>query len=539
MAITDSPTWHALRGHADSIERTDLRTLFRDDPARADRLVFQVGDLYADLSKQRVNPDTVRLLLQLAAAAGVTARRDAMFAGEKINETEDRAVLHTALRAERGATVMVEGRNVVPDVYEVLDAMAGFAGKVRSGVHTGHTGKRIRNVINIGIGGSDLGPAMAAHALRNWSDRSMTFRYVSNVDGSDITEATLDLDPAETLVIVSSKTFTTLETMTNASTARSWLVAALGEAAVPAHIVAVSTNAAKVADFGIDTNNMFGFWDWVGGRYSMGSAIGLSLMIAIGAEQFHEMLRGFRTIDDHFRSAPPAENLPMLMGLIGIWERNFLGSPSLGVIPYCNELALFPAYLQQLDMESNGKRVSLAGDAVTYDTGPIVWGTPGTNGQHAYFQLLHQGTTVVPLDLIGFARPVHDTGSHHDQLIANLLAQSEALAFGKTTDEVRAEGVNGRLIAHKTFPGNRPTTVIMGEALSPFALGELVALYEHRVFTMGAVWGINSFDQWGVELGKVLAGRIIPELAADAPEATDHDRSTNALIARYKALRGR
>ena len=539
MAITDSPTWHALRAHADTIERTNLRSLFRDDPARSDRLVFRVGDLYADLSKQRVAPDTVRLLLQLGAAAGVAARRDAMFAGERINETEDRAVLHTALRAERGATVLVDGRNVVPDVHDVLDAMGAFADRVRSGAHTGHTGKRIRNVINIGIGGSDLGPAMAAHALRNWSDRSMTFRFVSNVDGSDITEATLDLDPAETLVIISSKTFTTLETMANAHTARAWLVAALGEEAVPAHVVAVSTNAAKVSEFGIDTTNMFGFWDWVGGRYSMDSAIGLSLMIAIGPEQFHEMLRGFRTIDDHFRSAPPAENLPMLMGLIGVWERNFLGSPSLGVIPYCNELALFPAYLQQLDMESNGKRVALDGTAVTYDTGPIVWGTPGTNGQHAYFQLLHQGTTVVPLDLIGFGRPVHATGDHHDLLIANLLAQSEALAFGKTADEVRAEGVDERLVSHKTFPGNRPTTVILGDELSPFALGELVALYEHRVFTMGAVWGINSFDQWGVELGKVLAQRIIPELAAGAPEASGHDPSTNALIARYRELRSR
>ena len=539
MAITDSPEWRALRAHADTVERTHLRELFRTDPARADRLVFTVGDLFADLSKQRVSADTVRLLLALATRAGVTERRDGMFAGEHINSTEDRAVLHTALRAARGATVMVDGRNVVPDVYEVLDRMAVFAERVRTGAHTGHTGKRIRNVINIGIGGSDLGPAMAAHALRNWSDRSMTFRYVSNVDGSDITEATLDLDPAETLVVVSSKTFTTLETMANATTARAWLVAGLGQAAVPAHMVAVSTNAAKVAEFGIDTANMFGFWDWVGGRYSMDSAIGLSLMIAIGPEQFHEMLRGFRTIDDHFRSAPLTENLPLLMGLLGVWERNFLGSPSLGVIPYCNELALFPAYLQQLDMESNGKRVTLDGEPVTADTGPLVWGTPGTNGQHAYFQLIHQGTTVVPLDLIGFVQPVHDTGEHHDLLVANLLAQSEALAFGKTAAEVRAEGVAERLVAHKTFPGNRPTTVILGEALSPFALGELVALYEHRVFTMGAVWGVNSFDQWGVELGKVLAVRIIPELLAGAPEATGHDVSTNALIARYRAGRGR
>jgi glucose-6-phosphate isomerase len=539
VSITDSPEWRALRAHADDVVRTPLRELFRDDPARTDRLVFSVGDLYVDLSKQRVTDETVRLLLALAARAGVAERRDAMFAGEAVNTTEGRAVLHTALRAARGASVLVDGRNVVPDVYEVLDAMATFSNRVRAGAHTGHTGRRIRNVVNIGIGGSDLGPAMAAHALRNWSDRAMTFRYVSNVDGSDITEATLDLDPAETLVIVSSKTFTTLETMTNAHTARAWLVAALGEAAVPAHMVAVSTNAAAVAAFGIDTDNMFGFWDWVGGRYSMDSAIGLSLMIAIGPEQFHEMLRGFRTVDDHFRTAPATENLPLLMGLLGAWERNFLGSPSVGVIPYCNELALFPAYLQQLDMESNGKRVTLTGEPVAADTGPIVWGTPGTNGQHAYFQLLHQGTTVVPLDLIGFVQPVHDAGDHHDLLMANLLAQSEALAFGRTADEVRAEGVTEALVPHRTFPGNRPTTVILGDALSPFALGELVALYEHRVFTMGALWGINSFDQWGVELGKVLAQRIIPELAADAPAATGHDPSTNALIARYRAGRGR
>jgi glucose-6-phosphate isomerase len=539
MTIIDSPEWRALRAHADTIERTPLREMFRTDPARADRLVFTVGDLLADLSKQRVTGETVRLLHALAARAGVGARRDAMFAGEHVNATEDRAVLHTALRAPKGAVVTVDGRNVVPDVHDVLDRMRAFADRVRSGAHTGHTGKRIRNVINIGIGGSDLGPAMATHAMRNWSDRSMAFRFVSNVDGSDITEATLDLDPAETLVIVSSKTFTTLETMTNARTARAWLVAALGEAAVPAHVVAVSTNAAQVAAFGIDTENMFGFWDWVGGRYSMDSAIGLSLMLAIGPDRFDEMLAGFRTIDDHFRSAPATENLPLLMGLLGVWERNFLGSPSQAVIPYCNELALFPAYLQQLDMESNGKRVTLDGENVTYDTGPIVWGTPGTNGQHAYFQLLHQGTTIVPTDLIGFVEPVHASGVHHDLLVANLFAQAEALAFGKSAAEVRAEGVAESLVPHKTFPGNRPTTVIFGEALSPFALGELVALYEHRVFTMGAVWGVNSFDQWGVELGKVLAQRIIPQLAPDAPDAADHDPSTNALIARYRSRRVR
>ena len=537
MTIIDSPEWRALRAHADTIERTPLRELFRTDPARADRLVFTVGDLLADLSKQRVTGETVRLLHALAARAGVAVRRDAMFAGERVNATEDRAVLHTALRAPKGAVVMVDGHNVVPDVHDVLDRMRAFADCVRSGAHTGHTGKRIRNVINIGIGGSDLGPAMATHAMRNWSDRSMTFRFVSNVDGSDITEATLDLDPSETLVIVSSKTFTTLETMTNARTARAWLVGTLGEEAVPAHVVAVSTNAAQVAAFGIDTANMFGFWDWVGGRYSMDSAIGLSLMLAIGPDRFDEMLAGFRAIDDHFRSAPATENLPLLMGLVGVWERNFLGSPSQAVIPYCNELALFPAYLQQLDMESNGKRVTLDGENVTYDTGPIVWGTPGTNGQHAYFQLLHQGTTIVPTDLIGFVQPVHAAGDHHDLLVANLFAQAEALAFGKSAAEVRAEGIAESLVPHKTFPGNRPTTVIFGEALSPFALGELVALYEHRVFTMGAVWGVNSFDQWGVELGKVLAQRIIPQLDSDAPDAADHDPSTNALIARYRSRR--
>ena len=535
MAITDSPAWSALTAHAASMRATNLRELFANDPQRAASLTFEFGDLTVDLSKQRVTTETISLLLDLAETAGVTARRDAMFAGEPINTTEGRAVLHTALRAPRDTSVLVDGHDVVPDVHAVLDSMGAFAQRVRTGEHVGHTGRRIRNVINIGIGGSDLGPAMAAHALRNWSDRAMTFRFVSNVDGSDIREATMDLDPAETLIIVSSKTFTTLETMTNARSARGWLTSILGPDAVPKHIVAVSTNAKEVAAFGIDTANMFGFWDWVGGRYSMDSAIGLSLMIAIGPDRFAEMLDGFHTVDEHFRTTSPERNVPMLMGLIGVWERNFLGSPSQGVIPYCNELALFPAYLQQLDMESNGKQVGLDGEHVTTDTGPIVWGTPGTNGQHAYFQLLHQGTTVVPLDLIGFAQPVHDVGEHHDLLVANLLAQAEALAFGKTADEVRAEGVPEHLVAHKTFPGNRPTTTLFGTALSPFALGELVALYEHRVFTMGAVWGVNSFDQWGVELGKVLAQRIIGDLTGGAEPA--HDSSTNAMIARYRAMR--
>jgi glucose-6-phosphate isomerase len=457
--------------------------------------------------------------------------------------TEDRPVLHTALRAPRDLSIIVDGTDVVPEVHAVLDRMSTFADAVRTGEWKGATGHPIRNVINIGIGGSDLGPAMAYHALRAWSDRSMTFRFVSNVDGSDVAEAMLDLEPSETLFIVSSKTFTTLETMTNARTARTWLVDRLEQDAVPRHMVAVSTNLDEVAAFGIDPANAFGFWDWVGGRYSMDSAIGLSLMVAIGPERFHELLAGFRAVDEHFATTPPERNVPLLMGLVGVWERNFLGSPSHAVVPYCHELALFPAYLQQLDMESNGKRVGLDGHEVTYDTGPIVWGTPGTNGQHAYFQLLHQGTTVVPLDLIGFVRPVHAIGDHHDLLIANLIAQAEALAFGRTADEVAAAGVPPELVPHRTFPGNRPTTVILGEQLSPFALGELVALYEHKVFVQGAVWGINSFDQWGVELGKALAQAIIPELSADdrptGEHDSKHDSSTEALIARYRAGRGR
>jgi glucose-6-phosphate isomerase len=538
MSIEQTREWSALAAHADAMRGRTLRELFAADPHRAAQLTFTAGDLTVDLSKQRVTTETIDLLLALAFEAGVAERFHDMLAGDHINVTEHRAVLHTALRAPAGTVVELDGHDVVPDVHDVLDRMGAFAERVRSGGWTGHTGKPIRNVINIGIGGSDLGPAMAYHALKNWSDRSMTFRFVSNVDGSDLREATIDLDPAETMVIVSSKTFTTLETMTNARSARVWLTSVLGEAAVPKHVVAVSTNAEKVAEFGIDTANMFGFWDWVGGRYSMDSAIGLSLMLAIGPDRFREMLAGFRTIDEHVAHAPAERNVAYLMGLIGIWERNFLGSPSLGVIPYCNELALFPAYLQQLDMESNGKRVGLDGEPVRIDTGPIVWGTPGTNGQHAYFQMLHQGTTIVPLDLIGFARPVHDLGDHHDLLIANLLAQSQALAFGKTAVEVEAEGVDADLVAARTFPGNRPTTVIMGTALSPAVLGQLVALYEHKVFVQGAVWGINSFDQWGVELGKVLALRIAPTLTGAAP-AAPLDSSTAALVARYRELRGR
>ena len=536
MSILAQPAWSALSAEATSLP--SLRHLFAADPTRAEKHTHPVGVFHADLSKQRLTDYGWDTLIGIARSLGVAERRDAMFRGDIINTTEHRAVLHTALRAPRGASVMVEGRNVVPDVHDVLDRMGVFANRVRSGQWVGSTGRRIRNVINIGIGGSDLGPAMAALALRSWSDRGMTFQFVSNVDGSDIAEALIGLDPAETMFIVSSKTFTTIETMTNARSARSWLIAALGDAAVPSHVVAVSTNAAKVAEFGIDTANMFGFWDWVGGRYSMDSAIGLSLMIAIGPDHYRQMLAGFHDIDEHFRTTPFEHNVPVLMALAGIWERNMLHSPTLGIIPYCNELALFPAYLQQLDMESNGKHVTLDGTVVTGETGPIVWGTPGTNGQHAYFQLLHQGTTVVPLDLIGFAEPVHEMGVHHDLLMANMFAQSEALAFGKTADEVRAEGVAEDLVAHKTFEGNRPTTVLLGTAFSPRALGQLVALYEHKVFVQGTLWGVNSYDQWGVELGKVLATRIAGELDGTT-SLNSHDSSTTALIARYRSLRGR
>jgi glucose-6-phosphate isomerase len=539
VRIDLSPEWAALAQHAEHHASTTLRQLFDGDPQRAERLTFTVGDLTVDLSKQRVSTRTLELLLALATRAGVAARRDAMLRGERINTTEDRPVLHTALRLPRDASLLVDGVDVVAEVHEVLDRMAAFADEVRSGRWTGHTGQRIRNVVNIGIGGSDLGPAMAAHALRNWSDRTMRFRFVSNVDGSDLVEATLDLDPAETMFIVSSKTFTTLETMTNAHSARGWLVGHLGEEAVPRHMVAVSTNLDAVAAFGIDPANAFGFWDWVGGRYSMDSAIGLALMIAIGPHHFHETLRGFHTVDRHFAEEPAERNVPFLLGLLRVWERNFLGSAAHAVVPYCDELALFPAYLQQLDMESNGKRVDLGGHEVTYDTGPVVWGTPGTNGQHAYFQLLHQGTTVVPLDLIGFVQPVHDLGDHHDLLLANLIAQAEALAFGRSTDEVAAAGVDAELVPHRTFPGNRPTTVILGDAFSPYALGELVALYEHTVFVQGVIWGINSFDQWGVELGKALAQAIIPELQSGGRPSDVHDCSTRALIARYRAGRNR
>ncbi|MBL1069091.1 glucose-6-phosphate isomerase [Streptomyces sp. 7-21] len=538
------PEWEALATHRERVGEVRLRDLFDQDPGRAERYGVTVGDLYIDYSKHLVTDETLRLLRELAVAARVTELRDAMFRGEKINVTERRAVLHTALRAPKDAVIEVDGENVVPAVHEVLGRMAGFAARVRSGEWRGHTGARIRTVVNIGIGGSDLGPAMAYEALRPYTARELDFRFVSNVDGSDLHEALRDLDPAETLFIVASKTFTTVETITNATSARRWLLAGLGgdEAAVARHFVAVSTNAGKVAEFGIDTANMFEFWDWVGGRYSYDSAIGLSLMIAIGPERFREMLDGFRTVDEHFRTAPLEANAPVLLGLLGVWYGAFHGTQSHAVLPYSHYLSKFTAYLQQLDMESNGKYVDRQGQPVSWSTGPVVWGTPGTNGQHAYFQLLHQGTTLVPADLIGFARPVdelpQDLKEQHDALMANLFAQGQALAFGKTAEEVRAEGVAEELVTHRTFPGNRPTTTILARQLTPSVLGQLVALYEHKVFVQGAIWDIDSFDQWGVELGKVLAKRVEPALTGDGT-AEGLDPSTAALVGRYRELRGR
>ncbi|MFF8585230.1 glucose-6-phosphate isomerase [Streptomyces althioticus] len=537
---TRRPEWAALEQHrAQGVP--GLRELFDTDPSRAERYVVHVGDLRIDYSKHLVTDETLRLLRELAAATDVFGLRDAMFRGERINTTEDRAVLHTALRAPRDAVVEVDGENVVPAVHAVLDRMGDFAGRVRSGEWTGHTGRRIRNVVNIGIGGSDLGPAMAYEALRAYTARELTFRFVSNVDGADLHEATHDLDPAETLFIVASKTFTTIETITNATSARAWLLDALGdEKAVARHFVALSTNAEKVSDFGIDTANMFEFWDWVGGRYSYDSAIGLSLMIAIGPDRFREMLDGFRIVDDHFRTAPPEANAPLLMGLLGIWYNNFHDAQSHAVLPYSHYLSKFTAYLQQLDMESNGKSVDRRGRPVSWQTGPVVWGTPGTNGQHAYYQLIHQGTKLIPADLIGFVRPIAELSdrlkAQHDLLMANLLAQGQALAFGKTPDEVRAEGVPEELVPHKTFQGNHPTTTILATELTPSVLGQLVALYEHKVFVQGAVWNIDSFDQWGVELGKVLAKRVEPALTegADVPGL---DPSTAALVAAYRERR--
>ena len=516
-----------------------LRTLFGDDQLRGERMTVSAGDLLLDYSKNRISDETVGLLVALADRAGLRDRIEAMFTGKKINVTEDRAVLHVALRAPREEVIEVDGVNVVAEVHEVLDRMATFADDVRCDTWRGYTGREIRNVINIGIGGSDLGPAMAYEALRAYSDRSRTFRFVSNVDGTDIWEATHDLDPAETLFIVSSKTFGTVETLTNATTARQWLLDALGDkAAVARHFVAVSTNAERVEEFGIDPSNMFSFWDWVGGRYSYDSAIGLSLMIAIGPERFREMLAGFRTIDEHFRSTPFERNLPALLGLLGIWYGNFFGAETQAVLPYSQYLTKLTAYLQQLDMESDGKSVDLDGRPVAVQTGPVVWGTPGTNGQHAYYQLLHQGTKLVPADFIGFLEPVHDLGAHHDLLMGNFFAQTEALAFGKTTEEVAAEGVPAFQVPHRTFPGNRPTNTILAPKLTPSVLGQLVATYEHKVFTQGTIWRINSFDQWGVELGKALANRITPELESVAEPPLNHDSSTNALIRRYRATRG-
>ena len=538
--IAATPEWRALEEHSDRMRGAHLRSLFAGDPARGEEMTLEAGDLYLDFSKNIVTKETLRLLVALAERAGLRERIDAMFAGERINATEDRAVLHVALRAPEGETIEVDGVNVVPEVHAVLRRMGNFAVLVRSGEHAGSTGKRIRNVINIGIGGSDLGPAMAYEALRDFSDRSMTFRFVSNVDGADVWEATHDLDPAETLFIVSSKTFTTLETLTNARSARDWLLSGLGgdESAVSKHFVAVSTNAEGVEGFGIDPANMFGFWDWVGGRYSMDSAIGLSLMIAIGPERFREMLEGFHAMDEHFRTAPLDRNLPVILGLLWTWYGNFLGAETHAVLPYSRHLSGFTAYLQQLDMESNGKSVDVEGDRIRYQTGPVVWGTPGTNGQHAYYQLIHQGTKLIPCDLIGFVHPSHAVEDHHDLLMANLFAQAEALAFGKTREQAEAEGVAPHQVPHRTFRGNHPTTTILALALTPRVLGQLIALYEHKVFTQGTIWNIDSFDQWGVELGKVLANRIVPELRTSSDPELSHDSSTNALIRRYRRLKG-
>ena len=534
--LTERPAWKELDLHSQKVRRQHLRELFAADPERGKRLTCEAAGLYLDYSKNRITDETINLLLQLAKESGLRARIDAMFSGEKINRTENRAVLHVALRAPQGESILVDGQDVVPDVHQVLQKMAGFCNRVRSGAWTGHTGKRIRNVVNIGIGGSDLGPIMAYEALKYYSDRAMTFRFVSNVDGTDFAEAVHDLDPAETLFIVSSKTFTTLETMTNAHTAREWSMKALGgdPKSVARHFVAVSTNAAEVSQFGIDTANMFEFWDWVGGRYSMDSAIGLSTMLAIGPDQFTAMLQGFHEIDEHFRTEPFERNLPVLMGLLAVWNNNFLGAETVAVLPYDQYLKRFPAYLQQLTMESNGKHVTLNGTEVGYQTGPIYWGEPGTNGQHSFYQLIHQGTRLIPCDFIAFGRPLNALGRHHDILLANVLAQAEALAFGKTREQVKAEGTPDWLVPHRVFEGNRPSNMIVGEQLTPAMLGKLVALYEHSVFTQGAIWGIDSFDQWGVELGKVLAKRIIPELESREETKLEHDSSTNDLIRRYR-----
>jgi glucose-6-phosphate isomerase len=534
--LTDRTAWKSLQAHAKKTSALHLRDLFANDRERGQKLTAEAAGLYLDYSKNRITGETIQLLIQLAEESGVRQRIEAMFQGEKINRTENRAVLHVALRAPRGASIVVDGQNVVPGVHEVLDRMAEFSNRVRSGAWKGHTGKRIRNVVNIGIGGSDLGPVMAYEALKFYSERSMTFRFVSNVDGTDMAEAVRDVDPAETLFIVSSKTFTTLETMTNAHTAREWSLKGLGgdEKSVARHFVAVSTNAAEVSKFGIDTANMFGFWDWVGGRYSMDSAIGLSTMLAIGPDNYQSMLRGFHEIDEHFRTTPFERNLPALMGLLAIWNNDFLGAETVAVLPYEQYLKRFPAYLQQLTMESNGKHVTLDGAEVDYQTGPVYWGEPGTNGQHSFYQLIHQGTRLIPCDFIAFGHTLNPLGRHHDILLANVFAQAEALAFGKTREQVKAEGTPDWLVPHRVFEGNRPSNTILAERLTPETLGKLVALYEHSVFTQGAIWGIDSFDQWGVELGKVLAQRIIPELESGDEHKLEHDSSTNNLIRRYR-----
>ncbi len=543
MAVTplrERKAWQALERHYDEIAGQHLRDLFAEDPGRGERLTAEAAGLYLDYSKNRITDETLRLLLELAEESGVAERRDAMFRGEHINVSEDRAVLHVALRMPAGTELVVDGQDVVGDVHEVLGRMRDFSDRIRSGEWTGYTGKRIRNVINVGIGGSDLGPVMAYEALRHYSDRDMTFRFVSNVDSTDFVEATRDLDPAETLFIISSKTFVTLETLTNAHSARDWVVSAFGsDDAVAKHFVAVSTNAEKVHEFGIDTANMFGFWDWVGGRYSMDSAIGLSVMVAIGPDQFDEMLAGFHDMDEHFRTAPLAENLPVLMGLLAVWYRDFFGFQTYGVMPYDQYLKRFPAYLQQLTMESNGKHVTLTGQHVDYDTGAVFWGEPGTNGQHSFYQLIHQGTVLIPVDLIGFGKTLNPLSDHHDKLSSNVFAQAQALAFGKTEEQVRAEGTAANVVPHRVMEGNRPTNTILAEVITPRVLGALVALYEHSVFTQGTIWNIDSFDQWGVELGKVMAQQIIPELESETEPDLQHDSSTNTLIRKYRALKNK
>jgi len=538
--LSERQAWNALRVHYEQIRELHLRKLFADNPKRGERMALEAAGLYLDYSKNRITEETLQLLLQLAKESGLQARIDAMFRGEKINITENRAVLHVALRSPRGASIVVDGESVVPRVHAVLDRMADFSNRVRSGTWKGHTGKRMRNIVNIGIGGSDLGPVMAYEALKHYSDRALTFRFVSNVDGSDFVEATWDLDPAETLVIVSSKTFTTLETMTNAQSARAWLLRGLGGdvKAIAKHCVAVSTNAQKVSAFGIDTANMFEFWDWVGGRYSMDSAIGVSTMLAIGPEHFRAFLDGLHQMDEHFRTAPFEHNLPVLLALLAIWYNNFFGVQTVAVLPYEQYLKRFPAYLQQLIMESNGKRVTLDGAQVTYDTSPVVWGEPGTNGQHSFYQLIHQGTRLIPCDFIAFDEPLNELGRHHDLLLANVFAQAEALAFGKTPEQVKAEGTADWLVPHRVFEGNRPSNMILARRLTPETLGKLVALYEHSVFTQGVIWNIGSFDQWGVELGKVLAQRIVPELESKTEPSLNHDSSTNNLIRRYRKSAG-